>query len=227
MERILLLEDDDALGRGVAMALAGPERVVERAATLAEAGDRLAANRFDLLILDVNLPDGSGLTLLRRLRSGGDGTPVILLTANDLELDEVTGLEAGADDYITKPFSLAVLRARVNAQLRRGGSAPAAVVTVGPFTFAFDRMEFRRDGIPIELSRTEQKLLRVLVENRGHAVSRTALVERVWSDGAEFVEENALSVTVKRLRAKLERDPARPAFIRTVYGIGYTWAVAP
>ena len=152
---------------------------------------------------------------------------MILLTANDLELDEVTGLEAGADDYITKPFSLAVLRARVNAQLRRGGSAPAAVVTVGPFTFAFDRMEFRRDGIPIELSRTEQKLLRVLVENRGHAVSRTALVERVWSDGAEFVEENALSVTVKRLRAKLERDPARPDYIRTVYGIGYTWAVAP
>ena len=167
------------------------------------------------------------MTLLRQLRSGGDGTPVILLTANDLELDEVTGLEAGADDYITKPFSLAVLRARVNAQLRRGGSAPATVVTLGPFTFAFDRMEFRRDGVPIELSRTEQKLLRILVENRGHAVSRTALVERVWSDGAEFVEENALSVTVKRLRAKLEADPARPDYIRTVYGIGYTWAVAP
>ena len=101
------------------------------------------------------------------------------------------------------------------------------MVTLGPFIFAFDRMEFRRDGVPIELSRTEQKLLRVLVENRGHAVSRTVLVERVWSDGAEFVEENALSVTVKRLRAKLEADPARPDYIRTVYGIGYTWAVAP
>lgn len=227
MKHILLLEDDEVLGRGIAMALESTERTVTRCASLAQGNEVLKNQRFDLLILDVNLPDGSGLTLLRQLRSGGDGTPVILLTANDLELDEVTGLEAGADDYITKPFSLAVLRARVNAQLRRGGSAPAAVVTLGPFIFAFDRMEFRRDGVPIELSRTEQKLLRVLVENRGHAVSRTVLVERVWSDGAEFVEENALSVTVKRLRAKLEADPARPDYIRTVYGIGYTWAVAP
>ena len=134
--------------------------------------------------------------------------------------------------FLLEPTNVSVLsreglRARVNAQLRRGGSAPATVVTLGPFTFAFDRMEFRRDGVPIELSRTEQKLLRILVENRGHAVSRTALVERVWSDGAEFVEENALSVTVKRLRAKLEADPARPDYIRTVYGIGYTWAVVP
>ena len=215
------------MGRGIAMALTGMDTFVTCRSALTQAREALAEEQFDLLILDVNLPDGSGLTLLRQLRSGGDGTPVILLTANDLELDEVTGLEAGADDYITKPFSLAVLRARVNAQLRRGGSAPAAVVTLGPFTFAFDRMEFRRDGVPIELSRTEQKLLRVLVENRGHAVSRTVLVERVWSDGAEFVEENALSVTVKRLRAKLEADPARPDYIRTVYGIGYTWAVAP
>ena len=175
----------------------------------------------------MNLPDAAAWTLLRQLRCGGDGTPVILLTANDLELDEVTGLEAGADDYITKPFSLAVLRARVNAQLRRGGPAPAAVVTLGPFTFAFDRMEFRRDGVPIELSRTEQKLLRVLVENRGHAVSRTALVERVWSDGAEFVEENALSVTVKAAAGQAGSGPGPARLHPHRLRIGYTWAVAP
>lgn len=223
MKHIFLLEDDETLGRGIAMALTGPETSVVCHPSLAEAREALAGDRVDLLILDVNLPDGSGLDLLRQVRSEGDATPVILLTANDLELDEVTGLEAGADDYITKPFSLSVLRARVAVQLRRGKAVSAAVLTTGPFRFDFDRMEFYRDGRAVELSKTEQKLLRVLVENRGHTVSRSVLVDRVWTDGAEYVEENALSVTVKRLRAKLEAEPAKPQYLRTVYGIGYTW----
>ena len=227
MKHIFLLEDDETLGRGIAMALTGPEVSVACCPSLAKARETLAEERFDLLVLDVNLPDGSGLTLLRQVRSEGDATPVILLTANDLELDEVTGLEAGADDYITKPFSLAVLRARVNAQLRRSASKASRPLSIGPFVFDFDRMDFRRDGRRVELSKTEQKLLRALVENRGHAVPRATLVDRVWTDGAEFVEENALSVTVKRLRSKLEADPARPEYLKTVYGIGYTWAVKP
>lgn len=227
MKQLFLLEDDETLGRGIALALEEPDRAVFRAGTLSSAREALAHRRFDLMILDINLPDGSGLDLLRQLRAQGDSTPVILLTANDLELDEVTGLEAGADDYISKPFSLAVLRARVNACIRRTPDAPAGPITLGPFVFDFDRMEYRRKGQPVELSRTEQKLLRVLVENRGHTVSRTRLVDRVWSDGAEFVEENALSVTIKRLRGKLEEDPSRPEYLKTVYGLGYTWAVQP
>ena len=227
MKHIFLLEDDDTLGRGISMALTGPEVSVVCRSTLAQAREMLTNNRFDLLILDINLPDGSGLDLLRQLRAGGDCTPVILLTANDLELDEVTGLEAGADDYITKPFSLAVLRARVNTQLRRSISKVFPALSMGPFTFDFDKMDFCRDGAALELSKTEQRLLRVLVENRGHAVSRSTLLDRVWTDGAEFVEENALSVTVKRLRSKLEADPSKPDYLKTVYGIGYTWAVKP
>ena len=227
MKQIFLLEDDETLGRGIAMALTGSETSVTCRSTLAKAREALLNERFDLLILDVNLPNGSGLDLLRQVRSEGDATPVILLTANDLELDEVTGLEAGADDYITKPFSLAVLRARVNAQLRRGTPTASRTLSIGPFAFDFEKMDFRRDGAAVELSKTEQKLLRVLVENRGHAVSRAALVDRVWTDGAEFVEENALSVTVKRLRSKLEADPAKPDYLKTVYGIGYTWAMKP
>ena len=227
MKHIFLLEDDETLGRGIAMALTGPETSVVCRPSLAKAWEALAENRFDLLILDLNLPDGSGLDLLRSIRAAGDATPVILLTANDLELDEVTGLEAGADDYITKPFSLAVLRARVNAQLRRSAPTVSQTMSIGPFTFDFEKMDFRRDGTAVELSKTEQKLLRVLVENRGHAVPRATLVDRVWTDGAAFVEENALSVTVKRLRSKLEADPARPDYLKTVYGIGYTWAVKP
>ena len=227
MKHIFLLDDDETLGRGIAMALSGPEVSVIRRSTLAQAREALAEEQFDLLILDINLPDGSGLDLLRQVRSEGSATPVILLTANDLELDEVTGLEAGADDYITKPFSLAVLRARVNAQLRRGAPTASQTLSIGPFVFDFDKMDFRRDGAAVELSKTEQKLLKVLVENRGHAVPRAALVDRVWTDGAEFVEENALSVTVKRLRSKLEADPAKPDYLKTVYGIGYTWAMHP
>ena len=227
MKQIFLLEDDETLGRGIAMALTGPETSVICHPSLAKAREALAEERFDLLILDVNLPDGSGLGLLRQVRAAGDSTPVILLTANDLELDEVTGLEAGADDYITKPFSLAVLRARVNTQLRRGAPKVSPPLSIGPFAFDFEQMDFRRNGRLVELSKTEQKLLRVLVENRGHAVPRATLVDRVWTDGAEFVEENALSVTVKRLRSKLEADPSRPEYLKTVYGIGYTWAVKP
>lgn len=227
MKHIFLLEDDETLGRGIAMALTGPEASVVCRSSLAKARETLAEDRFDLLLLDVNLPDGSGLDLLRQIRAGGDTTPVVLLTANDLELDEVTGLEAGADDYITKPFTLAVLRARVNAQLRRSTPKASYIVSVGPFAFDFEQMDFRRDGSLVELSKTEQKLLRVLVENRGRAVPRATLVDRVWTDGAEFVEGNALSVTVKRLRNKLEADPSKPEYLKTVYGIGYTWAVKP
>lgn len=226
MERIFLLEDDEALSRGIALALEGPERKVVRALNMKEAEKLMADESFNLLVLDINLPDGSGLDLLRRIRRSS-AVPVILLTANDMELDEVTGLESGADDYITKPFSLAVLRARVAAQLRRGKPESRERLELGPFSFDFQTMEFRRDGRAVELSKTEQRLLRVLVENRGRTLPRSLLVDRVWTDGAEYVDENALSVTVKRLRGKLEKDPANPEYIKTVYGIGYTWAVKP
>lgn len=179
-----------------------------------------AGRSFDLLILDINLPDGSGLELLRTLRQNGTSTPAILLTANDLELDEVTGLEAGADDYITKPFSLAVLRARVNAQLRRSVPVKQERIELNGFILDFTRMEFSKEGTIIDLSKTEQRLLRLLVENRGRTLPRELLLEKVW-DGGEFVDENALSVAVRRLRGKLGNAP-----IRTVYGVGYTWEVS-
>ena len=225
MKRILLLEDDAALGQGIRFALENNSIQVELCTALSQAQSILSSENFDLLILDVNLPDGSGLDLLRDVRRCHSSVPVILLTANDLETDIVVGLESGADDYITKPFSLAVLRARVNAQLRRGTPVQAAMVELEGFSFDFEWMEFRKNGQLIELSKTEQRLLRVLVENRGRVLPRGALLERVWPDGAEYVEENALSVAVKRLRDKLEDAPSKPRFLKTVYGIGYTWAV--
>ena len=224
MQKILLLEDDVALGNGIRLALQGPQVQIVLCRTLAQAQDMIAQGSFDLMILDINLPDGSGLQLLEQVRKRSD-VPVILLTANDMEMDVVTGLESGADDYITKPFSLAILRARVNAQLRRGTSPKTSCIEIDGFRFDFDRMEFRRDGQIIELSKTEQKLLRILIENRGQTLPRATLVDRVWTDGSEYVDENALSVTVKRLRCKLEDNPSNPKYLKTVYGIGYTWAV--
>ncbi len=223
MQNILLLEDDTALGNGIRLALQGASVEIRLCRTLAEGEAALRETQFDLLILDVNLPDGSGMALLRQARQKSN-VPVILLTANDMEMDIVMGLESGADDYITKPFSLAILRARVNAQLRRQVGEKAATEIDG-FRFDFDRMEFRKNGQSIELSKTEQKLLRILVENRGQTLPRGVLVDRIWTDGAEYVDENALSVTVKRLRDKLEDTPSKPRYLKTVYGIGYTWAV--
>ncbi len=224
MKSILIAEDDRALGDGLCLALKDPALELTLCRTLSAARSALEAGGFDLLILDVNLPDGNGLDFLRRLRAGANSVPVILLTANDMETDIVAGLESGADDYVTKPFSLAVLRARVNAQLRRDrGAVPGGPLVLDGFSFDFERMEFRRDGRSVDLSKTEQKLLRILVENRGRTLPRELLVDRVWTGGAEYVDENALSVTVKRLRGKLEENPSKPRYLKTVYGIGYTW----
>ncbi len=222
MRRLLIVEDDRDLNRGLQMALQNQELEIATCFTLRQARQLLAKETFALILLDINLPDGSGLELLRELRSNC-AVPVILLTANDTELDVVTGLEHGADDYITKPFSLAILRARVHAQLRRADAVqkaqPGCAVQLGPFRFDFEQMEFYHDGMAVELSKTEQKLLRLLVENRGVTLSRAQLIDRIWTDGADYVDENALSVTVKRLRDKLQAVD----YIKTVYGIGYVW----
>lgn len=220
MHNILILEDDRGLNNGITMALKNENYQFVQAFDIATARENLKTDNFDLILMDVNLPDGNGFDLLREIRHK-DSVPIIMLTANDTELDVVTGLESGADDYITKPFSLMILRARVNAQLRRQSETVSKEIQVDDFYFNFENMEFKRDDKPVELSKTEQKLLRLLVENRGNTLSRAELVDRIWTDGAEYVDENALSVTIKRLRSKLNA----PEYIKTVYGVGYTWVV--
>lgn len=222
MKNILVVEDDRALAKGICIALKSDDIIPSACHTLNTAKQEIADKSFQLFLLDLNLPDGNGLDLLRDLKGRA---PVIILTANDLETDIVTGLESGADDYITKPFSLAVLRAKVNLQLRKASERNLGKTELGSFDFDFDRLEYFKDGFPVELSKTEQKLLKMLVENKGRTIERSALVDRIWTDGADFVDENALSVTVKRLRDKLEDNPSKPVYIKTVYGIGYTWAV--
>lgn len=226
---ILIVEDDAPLSNGIVLTLKEPERRFEQCFDIASAKALLNAPRvaFDLIILDVNLPDGSGLDFCRWLRETRD-VPVLFLTANDTEMDMVAGLETGGDDYVTKPFSLAVLRARVAALLRRGKTRPAqpeaTVARIGPFRFDFGRMVFEKNNAAVELSKTEQKLLSLLVQNKGKTLRRETLSEGVWRDGTEYVDENALSVAIRRLRGKLEDDPSNPEYIRTVFGVGYVWA---
>ena len=225
MEQILIIEDDIALNKGLCKALTTDSRQLISCTDIRSAREQILCSLPSLILLDINLPDGSGLDFLKELKKGSDSIPVILLTANDTDLDIVNGLELGADDYITKPFSLAVLRARVNTQLRKKPSAtvPNSVIIIGDYSFNFSTMEFSVRDNKVELSKTEQKLLRLLIENRGTVMSRSALVDRIWTDGAEYVEENALSVTVKRLRDKLEAHQ----YIKTIYGIGYSWVNEP
>ena len=222
MKQILIIEDDTALNQGLCKALKTDSRKLISCETIKAAKDQLLCGCPSLILLDINLPDGSGLDFLQELKRELPAIPIILLTANDTDLDIVRGLELGADDYITKPFSLSVLRARVNTQLRKAESLQAQttehVYRKGCYEFDFERMIFIVNGQEIELSKTEQRLLRLLVQNEGINLRRDFLLDRVWNDSAEFVDANALSVSIKRLRDKL----GTPDSIKTVYGIGYS-----
>lgn len=222
MKRILILEDDEDLAEGIEMSLRDDDVEPVRCRLVAEAEKLVREKDFDLLILDINLPDGSGLELCRRVRIFSR-VPVALLTVKDMETDIVRGLECGADDYITKPFSLMVLRARVRALLRRTAGEKQAEYRDDVFRFSFDRMEFYKRGSAVELSKTEQRILYLLVSNAGRILTRERLMEWVWPEGTEYVEDNALSVGIRRLRDKLEDVPSKPVYIRTVYGRGYVW----
>ena len=224
MTNILIVEDDVSLNQGIALSLKGEDIYFTQCYDISGAKRAVGSCNFDLIILDINLPDGSGLDLCKEWRMVSSA-PVLFITANDTELDMIIGLESGGDDYITKPFSLAVLRARVSALLRRTKPSAQNLLQIDNFNFDFESMRFAKAGILIELSKTEQRLLYLLVTNRGNTVKRSRLLEQVWPDGTEFVDENALSVVISRLRNKLEDDPKNPKYIKTVYGTGYIWAV--
>lgn len=242
MNTILIIEDDKSLADGLVRALSSGQNAAESCGCLKMAREKIEQNGrkyYTLILLDANLPDGNGFDFLTELKKDY-GIPVIMLTANDLETDIVSALEQGADDYITKPFSLAILRARVNAQLRRGQpdrqtnsgtennssgqhfskqSRQGFCYQTDIYLFDFENMRFSHGENTVELSKTEQKLLRILTENAGITIPRSRLIDHVWTGDTDFVDENALSVAIKRLRDKLGAQDA----IETVYGIGYKW----
>lgn len=218
---IQIVEDDRALSDGVRLALREPELTFIQNTNIRQAKQTFEQEKPGLMILDVNLPDGSGYEYLEWVRARS-GIPVLMLTANDMEIDEVTGLSLGADDYMTKPFSIAVLRARIQALRRRLGEKNKNAYAGDGFSFDFEKLKFFANGQEIFLSVNEQRLLRLLVDNPGRILTREVMVDRIWGDG-EYVDENALSVTVRRLRAKLEDEETHGSCIQTVYGQGYMW----
>ncbi|MBQ2707425.1 MAG: response regulator transcription factor [Clostridia bacterium] len=215
MKYILLVEDDTALREGLITALQSDSLTVHAAADLASARRVLRERTFDLLLLDVNRPDGSGIELCREVTAAKD-VPVIFLTVRDVEIDEVTAFRAGACDYIKKPFSLTILQERIAAALRK--RSPNHIYEDSRFRFDFTELIFSADGKRIDLSATEQKMLSIFCNHRGQILERQTLVDKIWACDSDYIDENALSVTVKRLRDKLGAD-----CIGTVYGMGYVW----
>lgn len=220
--KILIVEDDRSLNQGIVLALRQEKLVFYQVFSLREARDFWKDENVNMVLLDINLPDGSGYDFLREIRRYSE-IPVLMITANDMEVDEVTGFSLGADDYITKPFSLMVLRARVERMKKRSEQKDRTdLYQDQEYVFSFDEMRFQASGQEVMLSKTEQKLLRILTANPGQTLPRERLLEFIWPDGTDYVDENALSVTVNRLRKKLEINGEKSP-IQTIYGLGYAW----
>jgi two-component system, OmpR family, response regulator RegX3 len=219
---ILLIEDEEAISEPLAAALAREGFAPLVAGTAAQGLELFESRTPDLVLLDVMLPDGDGRDVLRRIRETSR-TPVVMLTARGEEMDRVLGLELGADDYVTKPFSAAELAARIRAVLRRAGEAaePGEVVLgAGDVRMNLDTHEATQAGEPLDLTVKEFELLRVLLERSGKLVRRDELVHEVW-DPAWFGSTKTLDVHVSALRKKLGDDPAAPRYIHTVRGVGF------
>jgi DNA-binding response OmpR family regulator len=227
--RLLLVEDDRTMRTALTDAFVGEGHAVETAADGHEARAALRSQRFDLVILDVMLPGPSGLELLRELRQRDADTPVLLLTARGEEGDKVLGLELGADDYVTKPFSLRELLARVKAMLRRRERPQAAGVQqflLGTARIDLAAFTIERDGVVHTLSPKEAGMLSLLRQHGGRAVSRALFLKEVWG-GDQFVGDRTIDTHMLNLRQKVELDPKQPRFLLTVHGVGYRLVEGP
>ena len=222
MKTILIIEDDENLSRGIAFAFEKDGYHTLTASTAGQARSILEQHDMDLLILDIGLPDGDGMALCKEIRAYSN-VPVIMLTARDLETDVVSGLLSGADDYVTKPFSLSILRARVEALLRRTAPETQNVIKSGIYTLDTSLCRFCRNNEEIPVSTTEWKLLSYFMRNAGMVLTKEQILSTLWDTDGNFVDENTLPVNISRLRSKIETDPKKPEVIKTVYGIGYIW----
>jgi DNA-binding response OmpR family regulator len=223
MARILVIEDQEDLLKGLEINLRQEGYEVIKALR-GDTGLNLAISHSpDLIVLDIMLPGMNGLDVCRGLRQRGVETPIIMLTAKGEELDRVLGLEMGADDYVTKPFGIRELIARIRAGLRRRlltGNTTVTTCTFGDVEADFEKMQVRKQGLPIDLTARECNILKLLVQHRGEVVSRELILREVW--GYQFAPTTrTIDTHIVRLRQKLERDPARPVFILTIYGEGY------
>ena len=227
MSKILLLEDDISLVDGLQYSLKKNGFEAEIVRTVSEAINSIEnIGKYDLLILDVTLPDGTGFDVCEAVRRQGQQVPIIFLTASDEEVNIIRGLDSGGDDYITKPFRLGELCSRIRALLRRAGIANPGSTTViecGDITIDLLGSRALLNGKNLELTSAEYRLLCLLVRNVNRIVTREIILRELWDEAGNFVDDNTLSVYVRRLREKVEADPSHPKHLITVRGFGYQW----
>lgn len=218
---ILIVEDDKNLNEGLSFTFSNDGYDVKSVFSKAEAINYFnSMKKIDLIILDCNLPDGDGFEICQYIRSCSE-VPIIMLTARDLEIDEVMGLELGADDYIKKPFSLSVLKLRVKSLLRRRNSNK--MIYSNDIRIDQQSLKVYKNDEEIILTSIEFKLLYYLIINKNKIVLKDQLLDYVWDSKEECFDDNLLSVNIRRLRVKIEDNPSNPVFIKTVYGMGYMW----
>lgn len=219
MKQIFLVEDDKTIAKNLILLLRSEGFTVTHASTRGEALDALAGNKFDLALIDISLPDGNGFTVCTEIKESQD-TPVIFLTASGDEASVVTGLNIGADDYITKPFRPRELIARIGTALRKSGHSQATF-DIGGLHINTASGVVKKNGREVFLSALEYRLLMVFISNPNRIITRGRLLDDLWDAAGEFVNDNTLTVYIKRLREKIEDDPASPQIILTVRGTGY------
>lgn len=222
MQQILLVEDDLALVAGLQYSMEKDGFVVQTAGSVQEGWQCFSQNCPNLVVLDVGLPDGTGFDLCKRIREQSS-IPILFLTACDEETNVVMGLDMGGDDYIAKPFRLRELLSRIRALLRRSVEKPAQALVSGSFTLQVKESRLYQNGEEIPLTPAEYRLLSMLVQNEGHIITREQLLGTLWDSKSDFVDENTLSVYIRRLRSKVEENPSTPVYIHTVRGVGYRW----
>ena len=227
MNKILLLEDDASLIDGLSYSLKKNGFDVTTARTVKEAFEMSdEINKFNLLILDVTLPDGTGFEVCEKVREQNGQIPIIFLTASDEEVSIIRGLDSGGDDYITKPFKLGELFSRMRALLRRAGTTVQnnpTMIKCGDIMIDFMGSRALLRGEALDLTVTEYRLLCLLVQNANQILTRKIILERLWDSSGDYVDDNTLSVYVRRLREKIEKDPFHPEHLITVRGFGYQW----
>ena len=229
MKKVLVLEDESGIRSFIAINLRRAGYEVIEAESGEEALEKLSANRDTrLALLDVMLPGIDGFEVCRRIRATGSNIGIIMLTARSQEMDKVTGLMTGADDYVTKPFSPAELTARVDALMRRSGGdsgqaeAESAELVRGPFVLNHRARTLSKNGVPVKLTQVEYAIMQLFMENPGKPLSREEILDRVWGQDY-FGEVKIVDVNIRRLRLKIEDDTTTPAYITTVWGLGYRW----
>lgn len=226
MSKILLLEDDLSLIQGLTFAFKKENYDLDVARTICEAGQLWADGKYDLLILDVSLPDGSGFEICKKVRQTSK-VPIIFLTASDEEISIIMGLDMGGDDYITKPFKLGVLMSRINALLRRVknfGGEETEICSNG-IKILLLKGQVYQNGNLLDLTAGEYKLLCLFMQNPDVVLSKDRILEKLWDSDNNYVDDNTLTVYVRRLRMKIEENPSEPQMLLTVRRMGYKWNV--